>query len=132
MSEEKVETVRRVYERWSEGDFAASVPVFDEHVVFVLGPEFPDAGAYLGLEAVAGYTRGLLEAWTKFTLEAEEMIDAGDSVVAAVVQRGVGDSSGIETEIRYFQVWTFRGPTAIRLEGFRERGEALEAVGLGG
>jgi ketosteroid isomerase-like protein len=132
MSAEKVEAVRRVYERWSEGDFTASVPIFDEHVVFVLGPEFPDAGAYLGREAVAEYTRALLEAWTRFTLEAEEIIDAGDSVVVGVVQRGVGDSSGTPTEFRYFQVWTFRGSQAIRLEGFRERDEALEAAGLSG
>jgi ketosteroid isomerase-like protein len=79
------------------------------------------------VKAVAGYTRGLLEAWTRFTLEAEEIIEAGHSVVVSVLQRGVGDSSGTPTEFRYFQVWSFRGPRAIRLEGFRERAEALAA-----
>jgi ketosteroid isomerase-like protein len=130
MSEERIEAVRRIYEGWGRGDFSVSVPLFDEHVVFVLGPDFPDAGAYLGREALADYTRALLEAWTRFTLEAEEMIDAGDSIVVAVVQRGVGDSSGTPTEFRYFQVWTFRGAKAVRLEGFREREEALAAAGL--
>jgi len=93
-------------------------------------PEFPDAGTYLGLERLGEYTRGFLEPWTRLTIEAEEITDAGDSVVAAVVQRGVGDGSGAPTEFRYFHVWSFRGGKVIRLECVRQRAEALEAVGL--
>ena len=46
----------------------------------------------------------------------------------AVRQRGVGVKSGAVTDLRYSQVWSFR--SRIRLENFRERAEALEAVGL--
>jgi ketosteroid isomerase-like protein len=130
MSQENVEVVRSVYERWSQGDFRGGLDVLDPLVLFVLPPEFPDAGTYLGVERLAEYTRGLLEPWTRFTIEAEEIADAGDSVVAAVLQRGVGDESGAATEFRYFQAWSFRGRRVIRLENFRERAEAFEAVGL--
>jgi ketosteroid isomerase-like protein len=130
MSQENVEVVRAVYERWSQGDFRTSVDVLDPLVLFVLPAEFPDAGTYLGVERVAEYTGGLLEPWTRFTIEAEEVADAGDSVVAAVVQRGVGDGSGAAAELRYFQVWSFRARKVIRLENFRERAEAVEAAGL--
>ena len=130
MSQENVEAVRDVYERWSQGDFRSGVDVLDPLVLFVLRPEFPDAGTYLGPERVAEYTRGFLEPWTRITIEAEEVIDAGDSVVAAVLQCGVGGGSGAATEFRYFHVWSFRGGKVIRLENFRERAEALEAVGL--
>jgi hypothetical protein len=47
-----------------------------------------------------------------------------------VVPLSLNDSSGTPTEFRYFQVWTFRGAKAVRLEGFREREEALAAAGL--
>ena len=130
MSQENVQVVRSVYERWSQGDFRGGLDVLDPLVLFVLPPEFPDAGTYLGVERLAEYTRGLLEPWTRFTIEAEEIADAGDSVVVAVLQRGVGDESGAATEFRYFQVWSFRGPKVIRLENIRERAEALEAAGL--
>jgi uncharacterized protein len=130
MSQRNVEAIRAVYERWGQGDFRAILDVADPHVLFVLGPAFPDSGAYLGLEALADYTRGFLEPWTHITIEAEELIDAGDSVVAAILQRGAGMESGVETEFRYFQVWTFRGDKVIRFENFRERRDALEAVGL--
>ena len=35
MSEENVEVLRAVYERWGEGDFRSSTDVFDPLVVFV-------------------------------------------------------------------------------------------------
>jgi ketosteroid isomerase-like protein len=130
MSQANVEAIRAVYERFSEGDFRASLDVVDPLVLLVIGPEFPDAGTYLGLERLAEYTRDFLEPWTRITIEAEEVTDAGDSVVMAVRQRGVGSESGAATELRYFQVWSFRGRKVIRLENFRERREALEAVGL--
>jgi hypothetical protein len=50
--------------------------------------------------------------------------------VIQVRQRGVGVSSGVVTELRYFQVWTLRGDAIIRIESIREREQALEAVGL--
>lgn len=96
----------------------------------MLRPEFPDAGTYSGIEAVVAYTRGLLEPWTHFTMEAEEIVAAGDSVLAGVRQRGVGSTSGVPTELRYFMLWSFRGRRVIRLESIRERTEALEAAGL--
>ena len=102
MWEENVEAVRAVYERWSEGDFRASIGLFDPHVVLVLRPEFPDAGTYLGVEAIVAYTRGLLEPWTRLTMEAEEIVAVGDSVLAGVRQRGVGSASGVPTELHYF------------------------------
>jgi len=96
MAEENVEIVRDVYERWSAGDFRAGDDVFDPLVLFVMRPEFPDAGTYL--DQLAQYTRGFLEPWSRITIEAEELITAGDSVVAPVCQRGVGEESGAATE----------------------------------
>ena len=130
MSHENVEVVRAVYERWSEGDFRAHVDLLDPHVVLVLGPDFPDAGMHSGIEAVAAYTRALLEPWTHLTMDAEEIVAAGDSVFAGVRQRGVGSSSGVPTVLHYFTLWTFRGSKVVHLESFRKRAEALEAVGL--
>jgi ketosteroid isomerase-like protein len=130
MSEERVEAVRAIYERLGKGDFRATLDYADPHFLYVLPPGFPESGIYLGIEALGEYTREFLEPWDHIAIEAEEIIDAGDSVVAAVRQSGVGSESGIATEFRYFQVWTFRGPKAIRLEAFRERSEALAAAGV--
>jgi ketosteroid isomerase-like protein len=129
MTDEHVDALREVYARWGQGDFSASLEVADPLILFVIGTDFPDAGTYLGFEGLRKYTRGFLEPWTSITIEAEEITPAGDSVVVGVLQRGVGGESGAATEFRYFHVWSFRGPKAIRLENFRERAEAFEAVG---
>lgn len=131
MSQEKVEVMRRVFDDWGRGDFRPAVELFDPHVLLVLRPGFPDAGRYLGPEEIANYMRRyLLVSWSDLALEADELVDAGDSVVVHVRQRGVGLGSGAVTELRYFQVWTFRGDAVIRIESIREREEALDAVGL--
>jgi ketosteroid isomerase-like protein len=131
MSEENVEMVRAVFDQRGEGDLKTSFDLLDEHVVFVLPPEFPDAGTYVGRESVRAYTRGFLEPWTNLTMEAEELVDAGDTVVVGLRQRGVGDSSGVPTELHYFQLWSFRGGKVIRIENIRDRDDALAAAGLG-
>ena len=97
-----MEAVRAVYDRWREGDFWSSADVLDPLVLFVSPPGFLAAGTYLGLERLAEYTRGFLEPWTRVTIEAEEISDAGDSVVVAALQRGLGSRSGAPTELRYF------------------------------
>jgi ketosteroid isomerase-like protein len=130
MTEKSLETIRGIYERWGEGDFSAGPEHFDKDLVFVMRPEFPDSGTYLGPEQVAAYMRIFLEPWERITVEGTEFVEAGDSVIVAVTQRGVGTASGAEAVLTYFHVWTFRGPRIIRFETFRERDEALTAVGL--
>src|SRR6266516_3714248 len=106
MSQENVEIVRAVYERWGEGDFRAAVDLFDPHVVLVLDTVFggslfasSDDEAFYGIEAVAKYTRSFLED-AYVTMEAEEIVAAGDSVLVSVHQRVTGKMSAVPTEIR--------------------------------
>ena len=132
MSRERVEVIRHIYDEFGRGNFRAPAPLFDEHALLVLRQRFPDAGVYVGPEAIAQYTRDLLKGWADFTIEGEEFIDAGDSVVVQVCQRGAGATSRAMTELRYYQVWTFRGESIIRIESISERDEALAAVGLSG
>jgi ketosteroid isomerase-like protein len=130
MAQSNVEAVRAVYERWGAGDFRASLAVMDPDVVFVMPPDLPDSGTYRGLEELAEYMRHFFEAWMHITIEAEELFDGGDTVVAAIRQHATGSATGIETEMRYFQVWSFSGEKVIRLENTRDRVRAFDAAGL--
>ena len=121
MSEENVEAVRGVYGRWAEGDFTAGPELFDPAIEFVLSVEFPDTGTYRGPEAISAYMVGFLEPWQRLTIAAEEVTDAGEQVVAEVLQSGVGAGSGVPASVRYFQVWTFRDGRVVRLENHRDR-----------
>jgi ketosteroid isomerase-like protein len=131
MSRENVEVLRAVYEEWGKGNFRAGGDLWDRRVLFLPAPELPDAGEYLGPEGITEFMGKFLQSWTDYTIAAEEVIEAGDSVVVAVRQRAVGRESGLAADVpREFHVWTFRGRAVIRFEAFRDRAEALEAVGL--
>jgi ketosteroid isomerase-like protein len=130
MSRENVEALRHVYEGWRRGDFTTSEAVLDRNILLVVRPGFPTEGLSVGLEELKKHTVEVLDAWESLTMEAESYTEAGDSVLVRVRQRGVGAGSGVSTEMRYFQLWTFRGGKAIRLEVIADEAEALEAVGL--
>jgi ketosteroid isomerase-like protein len=44
MSQQNVEIVRQIYERWGRGDFRPGMELYDRHVLFVLRPESPMPG----------------------------------------------------------------------------------------
>ena len=131
MTADRVETVRRIYEEWARGNFRAGTELFDRNVLLVLRPDFPEPGAYVGLEQISAYMRDLLASYTGFAIAGKDFVAAGDSVVVELHQTGTGATSGVPTDHRYFQVWTFRGDSVIRIESINDRRDALAAVGLG-
>jgi ketosteroid isomerase-like protein len=134
MSQENVEIVRRIYGEWGRGNFREGAELYDPHVLLVVRPEFGLAsgeGVYCGPDEVARYMRELfLPEGEDLVIAGDEFVDAGDSVVVHVDQRGTGRQSRAPGQLRYFQVWTFRGASVIRIESVMGRAEALEAVGL--
>jgi len=130
MSQESVEIVRRIYDAWATGDFRARVDDLDQHVVLVIGPDFPEFGVFVGPDGVRHYMQRFLEQWGRLTIEAKQLRAVGDTVLAHVVQHAKGRASGIEGDLWYFMLFTFRGKKIVRLESIMDEGEALEAVGL--
>jgi ketosteroid isomerase-like protein len=130
VSQENTDVVRRIYEDWGQGRFDAGSELFDPWVVLVLRGDFPDAGAYLGPAEIRKYMRSFLRDWDHAAIEGREFIAAGDSVVVGVHQHAAGKGSGAPVSMDYFQIWTFRGGSVIRIESVRERRQALEATGF--
>ena len=128
MSQENVELVQRAVQ---------SVEVFwallDDHIVWDLR-EDPTAldldDVYVGRDAVVEASRHWWGTWIDYRLDAEEIIDAGSSVVVSLHERGRGKGSGAPYERRFAQVWTFHRGKVIRWELFPNKAAALEAVGL--
>jgi len=128
MSQENVEAVRALYELTARGDFSA-MDAFPDDFEFVTSPELPDAGTYKA-EAARHFIRGWIESFQQLTIDATEIIGAGEKVVIAIVQRGRPRGTDTVVEGRWWQVVTFRGAEIARIETFAERAQALKAVGL--
>jgi ketosteroid isomerase-like protein len=128
VAEAEQRRLERIYERWAQGDFSASVDAFADDVVLVMDQDLPDSGRYEGVEAIRGYTRHFLEPWESIAIEAESFEEHGDRFLVAVRQSGVGRDSGVPTEMRYFHVWAFRDGAVIRLFSIRSEPKAREVL----
>jgi ketosteroid isomerase-like protein len=89
-----------------------------------------DVGLMEGADAMRDYYRQWEETFEKIRAEVEELIDAGDRVVAVV--RGIGrmKESDAEVDIRYAIVFTIRDGKIAQGREYFTRDEALEAAGL--
>ena len=125
MAGENLQIVRRVYDAFARGEFQSALEIYDPHVVF--GRDV--SGVYWGVDGLKDYMRKVFDAWSSVTIEAEEITEVGENVLAAIRMRVVGCGSGVPVDLRYFHLWTFRGGLVIRLEVHPTREQALEALG---
>ena len=130
MSRENVEIVRKAAEGYNRAGVEALHDFLDPDVEFTEDPRFPEAGVYRGRDAVEAYFREFREQMAGHALEVEEIVDAGDDVVAVVRERARGASSDAEVEWRAAFVWTMRGGRAVRGRAYLDPAEALQAVGV--
>src|SRR4051794_13859095 len=133
MSQENVEIVRRGYERYASGDAEWVSTLFAETA------ELPDAGG-LGvadtatgtLTGPAGFLRSAnesLEGFDDFHVDVEDVVEAGDAVIALVRIAGKGKASGALLEIRLTHLWVFGDDgKIIRGEVHRNKADALNAA----
>jgi ketosteroid isomerase-like protein len=127
VSSENVERVRR-----GVADVEAFWAMLDEFVTWDLRawPTIDLEPVHVGREAVIAASRRYWGTWTDYSVEAEEIIDAGASVVVIIRERGRGKGSGAPFEQFHPQLWTFREGRVVRWESFPTRESAMEAAGL--
>jgi ketosteroid isomerase-like protein len=130
MSQENVELVRAIYDAWDRGDPEAVFELIDPEVEWYGPPDVSGSGLSRGHEGVLESMTGWLSTWDEYHFEMRELIDLGDVVLTEGWQRGRGRGSGVEVAEGIFSVWTLRAGKAVRQRMFRDRQEALDAVGL--
>ena len=102
--------------------------LFDEQVE-VYDHDTPDQGEYRGH---AGYGRWLEDwgaAWSEWTVEPEEYIDAGESVIVVIRMNAKGRGSGLKLDRQDALVYKLRNDKIVRCDYYNNRKEAFEAVG---
>jgi ketosteroid isomerase-like protein len=135
MSSSNVALIRQVYSWMAAGEAEKAFEVYDPDI------EWDSSGApwltelgfettYRGHAGVREALRAWFGAWDSIEYEPEELIDAGDNVLAFVRVKARGKSSGAEVTYDHPQLWTLRDGQIIRMRVFGDRAEALEAAGV--
>jgi ketosteroid isomerase-like protein len=139
MSQENIEIVRKGFDAlqaFNRGELSseATSDLLDPEIEFHWHDEraFPDQPQHLqGLRALVGHAEQMRSAWADLVEEPLEFIEASpDCVVTPIRLSGRGRESGVPVEIHFFYVFTIRDGRLRKIEFFRHRAEALEAVGL--
>ena len=131
MSQENVEIVRRFADCWERLDREGMAELVD--------PDVEQHGTVGGVEE-GRVTRGVsairrdcahVEAiWDEHRIEVHELIDAGDRVVVFQREYQRGRRSGVELVLDAAVLVDVRDGRIVRVQGFMERGAALDAAGL--
>jgi ketosteroid isomerase-like protein len=132
MSRENVEIVRAAFASFLGGDEEKTAQLVDPEVEFhgTVGGLQEGQIAHGQAEIDQTFESEDLEAWEERRLEAEEFIDAGDDVVVLLHEYRRGKGSGVELETETAVVVAVSGGRVVRIQGYMDRGAALEAAGL--
>ena len=104
----------------------AAVP---EDILWETPPESPEPEVVQGRQAAAGSMENWLEEWGSLEIIDLVIEDFGDRVLASLVQRATGRSSGAVVEGALYMVWTFRDGKLARMQMFLDEDTARAATG---
>jgi ketosteroid isomerase-like protein len=131
MSQENVEIVRRLIEALNRNEQDRVSGILDPEVVIDATRRLVNPKTYTGMQGYGRMVADREEVWDEFRMEPDDVLDAGDRVVAVGRWVGKGKGSGIEVHQPVADVYTLHDGRVVRAEfGFTDRAEALEAAGL--
>jgi|SRR5829696_2185216 len=143
MSRENVELVRRLYADGGpfalpmspeeEGELLARLfgEFYDEQVEARMPADYPEGEqVHVGRRGMADLIANLRDSWTEFRFEPERFIDTGNRVTVFIRVVAQGGASGLATERETAHVWKTRDGRLSAIQIYRDRAQALEAVGL--
>lgn len=103
----------------------------DEEYELRLPGGYPEGEpAFTGREGVEQLVAMLRDSWSEWRFEPDRFIDAGDQVVVFVRVVAKGSASGVPIELPDAHVVTLSDGRLTSTRVYRDRSEALEAVGL--
>jgi ketosteroid isomerase-like protein len=130
MSYEKVEIARRAFDGFNRRDLDSAADVLHPDAVWIPYLAALEEASYRGVDQIVAMWKDVIREVPEIRLELIEVIeDKADQLVTEVEFRGTGRASGADIRTTLFQVVSFRDGKVIRVEGFRDRREALVAVG---
>jgi ketosteroid isomerase-like protein len=132
VSDDNIEMIRGLYERWSEnvGDFAFDL--FDEDVEIHQNSDILDTrDSFRGHEGLVAAANALLLSFRGMEWHPEQFSRKEEWLVVSIRVTAVGRQSGAQTETRIAHAWRIRDGKITDFHAYPGTAEALDALGLG-
>jgi ketosteroid isomerase-like protein len=129
--DENLELARLLMERWNAGDVDGVVELYAADAAMYAGEEWPDQAEYHGRDGVRANIEQWVAVWETSTIGVERIESHNDRVVASGAWRTRGRSSGVEGEMPFVILLSFKGGKIASLEWFTDHDEAVAAARTG-
>jgi hypothetical protein len=129
MAPDNLDTLRAFYDADPDGDDI--LQYLDQAVELYPGIDAPDQGMrYVGRDGWSEFMAGAIGSWESVDIQPIERLDAAENRILAIDRWLFRGRQGIEIERELPTLFTFRNGLIVRIDGFTDRAEALEAAGL--
>lgn len=116
--EHQTETVRAIYEAFGRGDVSDVMARLASDIEWITPPTLPwSQGRYQGPAGVGTYFTSFLEALDAPEIRPDELLAAGDRVIAYGFEHGRARATGKPFRARFVHTWTVVDGKVTRLEG---------------
>jgi ketosteroid isomerase-like protein len=131
MSQENVENLDAMLAAFNRRDFDQSMRYLDPDVEINPGVMAPDHDAQLiGHRGWREFIRVAIEVWETVSVEPKQRIETEDSRILSVDLWRLRGRESIEIDRELPTLFTFRDGLIVRIDGFIDKADALEAAGL--
>lgn len=102
-------------------DMAAMMADVSPDVLWTEMAGFPCAGTWVGpAQVIERVFKALGADWTRYRFELQELIDAGDRVIALGLYRGTYGKTGKSMQARVAHVWRLQDGKVVQFEQFTD------------
>ena len=132
MSQENVRIVRGMYDAFAQGDVPGVVEAMEPQIEWNEADNFPyaDGNPYVGPDAVVeGVFKRVGDEWEYWSVDIEELLDAGDTVVALGRYKAAHKGTGSSIDAQFVHVWRLRNGKAAKFQQYVDTAQVLRAVG---
>jgi ketosteroid isomerase-like protein len=132
MSQENVALIRGIYDGFAAGDVGAVLGAMSPDIVWNEAENFPyaDGNPYVGPQAVAeGVFARCIGEWDGFAVTVEEILDAGDTIVALGRYEGSCKATGKAMNPQLAHVWRVADGKAVAFQQYVDTLQVARATG---
>jgi len=132
MSETNVALVRSIYDGFAAGDVGAVLGAMSPDIVWNEAENFlyADGNPYVGPQAIAeGVFARCIGEWDGFAASVDEILDAGDTIVALGRYHGASKATGIAMNAQFAHVWRIADGKAAAFQQYTDTLQAARAMG---
>ena len=132
MSAANVALIKGIYDGFAAGDVGAVLGAMSPDIVWNEAENFPyaDGNPYVGPQAVAeGVFARCIGEWDGFAVNAEEIIDAGDTIIVLGRYGGSYKATGKAMNPQLVHVWRVADGKAVAFQQYVDTLQVARAIG---